>query len=266
MSDISGNPANKIEAYQPLADYLAADLADFGIKQGGVVVASDISTMIDHLKTGQVDLYFDSPYPAVTVYEEAGAHPLLRRWKKGVAEYHTVIAAGKDTGITDPSGLLGQVIAFDDLVSTSGYLLPKGHLTSLGYALAETPSASGAIAADEIGYVFAGGEENVLAWVLDGRTAGGAFKSGDFDELAPDVRDQLVVISETPAVPRHIALARPGMEEGLEMRITELLLGLHETPEGQAVLDTFERTKKFDALPEGVDGTIAMLRQVLAEE
>ena len=53
-----------------------------GIQQGKVVVAPDLATMMGYLETGQVDLYFDSPYPALTVYEGIGAHPLLRRWKK----------------------------------------------------------------------------------------------------------------------------------------------------------------------------------------
>jgi phosphonate transport system substrate-binding protein len=75
LSDISDDPAGKIEKYQPLADYLVAQLADFGIKQGKVVVAPDMRTMIEALKTEAVDLYFDSRFPAFTVYNEAGARP-----------------------------------------------------------------------------------------------------------------------------------------------------------------------------------------------
>ena len=260
LSDISEDPANKIEAYQPMADYLAARLSDYGIRGGRVVVAPDMSTMVQYLKSGQVDLFFDSPYPAFTVYEDADARPLLRRWKKGVAEYHTVIAARKDSGITDPAHLLGHVIAFDDPVSTSGFLLPKGYLTGLGYELEVVPTATSAVDSDRIGYVFAGGEDNVRTWVIQGKTAAAAFPSTDFEEFDDALKTQLHVIARTLNVPRHIALAQPKMDENLQGRIIELLLSMDQTPEGRTVLVKFDKTKKFDALPLGTDGTMDSFR------
>lgn len=261
LGDTSEAPAGKIETFQPVADYLAARLGDFGIEEGRVVIGPDMPTMIDHIKTGRVDLFFDSPFPAFTMYRYAGARPLLRRWKKGVAEYHAVLVSHKNTGIAEPAGLLGQMIAFDDAVSTSGYFLPKGYLMALGYNLVEKPSASSVLVADEIGYVFSGGEENVVAWILEGRTAA-AIPSGDLKDLEPDVKSQLVILGKTVPVPRHIALARPEMDAGLHDRVVELLLGMHETAEGQSVLGKFERTKKFDELPLGADGTMTMLREL----
>lgn len=264
LADISDDPAGTIEEFQPLADYLAERLADQGIKQGRVVVAPDLETMMDYLRSGEVDLYFDSPYPALTVYEDAAAQPLLRRWKGGIKEYHTVIVARKESGIGDLDGLRGTVVAFDDRVSTSGYLLPMAFLVSNGYQMAEQGDAGSAVNADEIGYVFAGGEENVLAWVLEGKTLGAAIPSGDFEELEEDVQSRLTVVARTPAVPRHIALAAPGMEEALKARIVELLLTSHESPEGQAVLETFEETSRFDPLPQGPEGTMAALQALFA--
>lgn len=261
LGDISDEPAETIAAFQPLADYLAHNLTSLGIKQGQVVVAPDLPTMMDYMESGQVDLYFDSPYPALTVYEEIGAVLLLRRWKKGVKEYHTAIAVRHDSGIADLDGLLGQIVAFDDPVSTSGYLLPKAYLIGAGYQLVEKSSASQAVAADEIGYVFAQGEENVLAWVLQGKTTGAAIPSGDLAELQADVQSQLTVLARTPDVPRHIALAWPGMTPARQVMLAELLSSLHHTPEGRAILETFERTSQFDALP---PGTIEALQELFA--
>ncbi len=261
LGDISDEPAETIAAFQPLADYLAQNLTRVGIKQGQVVVAPDLPTMMDYMKSGQVDLYFDSPYPALTVYEEIGAVLLLRRWKKGVKEYHTAIAVRHDSGIADLDGLLGQIVAFDDPVSTSGYLLPKAYLIGAGYQLVEKSSASQAVAADEIGYVFAQGEENVLAWILQGKTTGAAIPSGDLAELQADVQSQLTILARTPDVPRHIALARPGMPPARQAMLAELLSSLHHTSEGRAILETFERTSQFDALP---PGTIEALQELFA--
>lgn len=262
LGDVSGSPAWTIEHFQPLADYLAAELTDFGIEQGNVVVASELETMMEYLETGQVDLYFDSPYPALAVYEAIGARPLLRRWKGGVSEYHTLLVAHRESGIEDPADLLGQMLAFDHPASTSGYLLPKAHLAAQGYAATEKDDVEAAVAAEEIGYVFAYGDENVLAWVLEGKTEGAAIPNGDYEALADEKRDQLTVIARTPAVPRHIALARPGMDEALRLEITDLLLAMDETTEGPAVLETFEETSQFDALPQGPEGAMEALQDL----
>ena len=264
LGDVSGSAAWTIEHFQPLADYLAENLSEFGIIQGQVVVTSDLPTMLDHLETGTVDLYFDSPFPALEVYEQISAQPLARRWKSGVSEYYSLIVVHKDSGITDLDGLLGQVIAFDHPVSTSGYLLPKAHLVINGYEAIELDEVSRSIGASEIGYTFAFGEENQALWLLEGTVAGAAFSNSDFNDFSEEQREQLVILAQTPSVPRHIAMARPGMDSELRETITTLLLELHQTAEGQKVLEAFEGTSRFDKLPEGAEGLMNSLRELFA--
>ena len=264
LGDISSDPAGTITDFQPMADYLAAHLADMGIQQGKVVVAPDLTTMIKHLETGRVDLFFDSAYPALTVYNAIGARPLLRRWKKGAGTFHTLIVTKNDSGITDLDGLLGHIVAFDDQVSTSGYLLPKAHLVKLGYQLTEVISVNSAVPVTEIGYVFANGEENVRAWVLQERASAAAVRNIDYEQLTPEIKSQLTVLARTVDLPRHIVLARPAMEEALEARIVKVLLDMDQTPEGQAALASFEGTSKFDALPGGPENALVMLQQLFA--
>ena len=259
LGDVSDDPAGTIEAFQPLADYLAAHLAEVGIRQGKVVVAPDLKTMMDYMQAGQVDLYFESPYGALTVYQDIGAVPLARRWKGGIGEYYSIIVARRDSGVTDLDGLEGQMIIFEDPESSSGYMLPKGHLVELGYQLAEKAGADAAVADGEIGYIFAGQEENVMAWLLQGKAAAAALPCGNYEELAPDEQNQLVVLTKTVAIPRHIVMARPGMDAALQAQLIDLLLDMHKTPEGQAVLESFESTSQFDALPLGAEQTMKTL-------
>lgn len=261
LADVSGDAAWTIEHFQPLADYLAKNLGEFGIQQGKVIVTKDLPSMMNLLKEGEVDIYFDSPFPALEVYEQIGAQPLVRRWKGGRSEYHTLIVTSTESGITDLDGLLGQSLAFDHPASTSGFLLPKAHLALNGYTIVEKNDVSGQVSENEIGYIFAYGDENVLAWVLQGKTAGAAIPNHDYESLDPDQKAQLVILAETPSVPRHIALASPKMEPDVKEKIISLLLEIHQTTEGQAILETFEGTSKFDDLPEG---TMQALKNLFA--
>ena len=99
LGDVSSDPVKKIDRYQPLADYLADHLAEFGIGVGEVAIAPDIETMAKMMQSGAVDIYFDSLYPATIVSQQSGAEPILRRWKKGKAEYRTIFFTRADSGI-----------------------------------------------------------------------------------------------------------------------------------------------------------------------
>ena len=56
LGDISGEPAAKIKLFQPLADYLAANLSEFGIQEGRVVVAPSMEAMAELLIAHGADI------------------------------------------------------------------------------------------------------------------------------------------------------------------------------------------------------------------
>ena len=266
LGDVGEDVAETAEQFQPLVDYLATNLSEFGITEGKVVVAPDIETMTELLKNGEVHIYFDSPYAATVVYNQADAVPLLRRWKDGISEYYTVIVVRQDSGIETLGDLKGQMIAFEDPGSTSGYIMPKAHLLEEGYTLVEKENLTNAVTEDEIGYVFAQSEENVVAWLLNGDVAASALNMLDFEDIIAAGQANLVVIAQGQAVPRHIALASPKMDEALQQRVTELLLAMPETEEGPAILETFEETSQFDALPGGAEATMEALTKLFANQ
>ena len=135
LGDISDDPAEVIEGSQPFANYLASQLSEFGINVGEVKIAQDTDGMIELLASGEVDLYFDSVYPATVVSDASGGQVILRRWRYGVEEYQSVIFATKESGITSITELQGHMIAFDNQFSTSGFVLPAVTLHNAGINL-----------------------------------------------------------------------------------------------------------------------------------
>ena len=262
LADIGSNPAKKIKRFQPLADYLAANLTDYGIDVGEVKIAPDMDTLIGWIEAGEVDMYFDSPFPVMFIAGETGAQPILRRWKDGVEEYHSVIFALADKGLESVEDLQGQLVAFDSPQSTSGFMLPLAHLLENELATVEVDknNISPNVADNEIGYVFTEDDEITIQWVIAGRMAAGVVDSQTYiTEIPEETREHLVILAETVAVPRQIALVSPDMDPELVETITALLLELTETDEGLAVLDDFD-TSQFDEFPQGAEATLEELR------
>ena len=143
LGDISDDPGEVIEGTQPLA------------RDGrGPLHLADADEMARLLIDGEVDLYFDSVYPATLISDATDAQPILRRWRFGVEEYFTVIFASKVSGIESLTDLQGQMVAFDNPFSTSGFLLPAVTLVEEGYSLAGKPTYDEQISSQEIGFVM----------------------------------------------------------------------------------------------------------------
>lgn len=256
---VSDDPAGTIETFQPLMDYLAKQLSADGVVQGSVVVVPDFATLTTKLQSGEVDLYYETAYGALYAYENAGAVPLLRGWRKGIGEYHSTIFVKKDSGITTLDGLRGQLIAFAEPDSTSGFYLPMTYLTASGFTVTEHSSAA-SVPVGEVGYVISGSDENVVSYVLHGNAVAGGLEYDVYDDLKPEDKDQLQVLAQTNDLPRSIMMASATMTTTLRQRVADVLKAAADTDEGKAALKGAKKTTLFDELPMGPQATMDALQ------
>lgn len=259
IGSIGNSPAEEIKVFHPFATYLARHLRDAGIERGKVVVTRSISEMADRMRAEAVDLYIDSPFPILAVSKLADSRLLLRRWKKGRAEYKSVFVVRADSPIRSLADLSGKVMAFESPFSTSGYLLPKAALLEANYAVREFADPAAAVGAREVGFVFSGEKEATLLWVMRGRVQAGAVGMHDLEQYEKIQPGAVRAVHVSASVPRQLVSHRQGLDPALVKRIRDVLLAMEHSEEGRKALATFEQTTRFDELSAEMLGSLASL-------
>lgn len=263
FGSVSLNPTREYDVVRPFADFLAANLHEVGIGRVRVVVVGSLSQMVEELREGRVDLFIDSPFPVAFVWKHGDVTPLLRRWKRGSEAYRSVVFAREDSGIASVEDLPGRIIAFGEPFSTSGYLMPKAALSSAGLRLVNYEDPAASIPADHVGYIFSNDAENTMFWVLKKKVAAGAVNADYYLALAGDRRDELRVLHTTEAVPRNVVCVRDDLDPLIVGAIERAMLKMHLSDDGQAALDDFEETIRFDRFPRGAEEDLALIVTLL---
>jgi phosphonate transport system substrate-binding protein len=249
--------------YRDFIRYVARKLSSSGSPiEGRVLTAPTVYQLTKLLEEGKADFYMDSPYPTYLINRQGAAIPLLRRWKAGAAEYRGVLFTKKDSGVTSLADLRGQIIAFEDPASTSGYFLPKLFLVSKGMKLSEKTSLDAAVAPTEIGYIFTYSAGKIADMVLTRRVVAGAFSNEDYDRLDAKKKADMIVLGESENFPRHFVSIRKELDPDLAGRLQDILLSMHQDPEGQKVLQKIENTTRFDIAPGGENAVRFKLQEV----
>jgi phosphonate transport system substrate-binding protein len=263
ISTINNKVKKFVKRYQPLAQYLEDRLARHGVDAVDVSIRTDRRSMIEGLRDGSVDIYVDSPLILSSIASETGLRPALRSWKKGVAEYHSVIFTRANSGLSSISDLQGHVIAFEEPTSTSGYLLPKAELVTAGFRVVEAANSRAKVPIGAIGYVFSTDDNNTTLWIMKNKVAAGVVDSETFKRIIAKRRDDFEVIHRSQSVPRHVVGYRAGLSPSVANALSNALKEMHKTEAGRKVLKTF-KSARFDDFPDGVDATFSRVNGILA--
>lgn len=253
IGKVSQSPKKHIQSLKLMADYLASHMHDLGYTKGKVLVSRNKEDLAEQLRLGKVDLVTETAFSAIYLQNKAGAEPILRKWKKGVAEYHSIIFVRKDSGINNLQDLKGKTIAFEDANSASAYYLPAAALIGAGLNLQQLSSPREKAGAEFLGYVFSKQEINTSIWVAKGRVDAGALSNLDWqknDHMPESFRSDLKIIHTTSSIPRAIEVVRKTLPEEVKARIKTLMLNMDKDPDGYEPLRRYQKTRKFDPLSE----------------
>ncbi len=266
IGKISSNPKKHYRYLKPIADYAVKHMQDLGIQEAKVLMAKDNRQMINYLRQGRIDWVTETAFSAVLFEKKASAEMLVRKWKKGVPEYHTIFFVRKDSGINTLDDLKGKTIAFEDSGSTSAYYAPAALLIDRGLQLAQLGSLREKPSPDTVGYAFSGAEINTSTWVHKGLVDAGAYSNLDWnkeDHLPKAFRKDFKIIYQSKPFPRAIELVRKGLDPMIKQRLKEVLLNAHEDPHAKSALRAYQKTKKFDEIDESVQEGIQAAGKII---
>lgn len=178
---------------------------------------------------GKLDLVYLNPYHMVMANKARGYIPLVH----GAIDLSGILVARRDGPIRKLAELEGQRLAFP-APNAFGASLYMRALLERKYKLHF-----------EADYV--GTHPNVFRQVAMGEAAAGGAVMATFKKEPAELREQLVVLFQTPRTAPHPLAAHPRVAEPARARLTSALLALARSSEGAALLDAAGLTQPVAA-------------------
>ena len=212
------NPEKLLGDIDAISGWLSQQI---GVPVEGFVTI-DHAAAVEALRNKDADISFMGALPFVLAEAEIGAVPLLSEVYRGEPYYTGRIFVRRDSGIETLADLRGSDIAFADPISESGYLYPLAEFERAG--LIAGPQA----AEDFFGRIFfAGGYQQAMQAMAEGLVdAAGASQYADL-LLTPEQQPQVTWIAESPKIPSHVVIARPGLDARLRDRFVGAMMKLN---------------------------------------
>jgi phosphonate transport system substrate-binding protein len=248
---VSDNPKAQYESMKALLDYVVPRMADVGIREGRILMASDHHQMASYLRRGRVDWVSETAAGGMLLQSSAGVEPLVVSERNGIRRYHTVYFARKDSDVKSLDDLRGHTVAFQNRTSTSAYFVPAIELRERGLPMEILRSPTDRFVPDAVGYVFARTERNISTWVHKRLVDVGTISNLDWanDERVPEFfRKDFVILRETSDLPRGVELVRHNLDARVRERLYEVLIGMSDDPSAQQAMGKFHSSLRFFSL------------------
>lgn len=217
------NPKKLAEAYQPLISYINRHLEQGRFE---LEASRDYQAYEEKLRQRQPDFILPNPWQSLQAMDVGYKVVAMA----GEAEdFKGVIVVRKDSGIKQLADLKGKIVSYPSPTALAACLLPQYFLHKNGIDVNR-----------DITNAYVGSQESSIMNVYLRQAGAGATWSQPwrlFQEEHPDEAAQLRVAWETEHMQNNSVMARDDLPPVLVQRVTQLLLALQETEEGQRILE-----------------------------
>ncbi len=211
----------------------AEPIAQYVEEQTGLVIKpiipTDYTAQQEAMCSGEAQMAALNTFGYVRASERGCADVALASVRYGSTSYAGQIIARADSGIESIKDLAGKTFCRPDPESTSGWVIPSLSLLAAGID-PETDLAE---------IVDAGGHDAVVIAVYNGDCdAGATFEDARVlvEDDFPDVKEKVVVIETSSAIPNDNISFRPDFPADMREKIVNALLSLNDSDEGKEML------------------------------
>jgi phosphonate transport system substrate-binding protein len=224
------NVFKQFKRYRPLGNYIE--------KKSGIKITFTVlpryGNIIESFEKGEMDGAFWGSFTGAMAIKKLDIEFIARPVNlDGTSSYKGYIFVHKYSIINSVDRMRHMVIAFVDKATTAGYVFPVAYLRDHGVRNIDTYFKD---------YFFTGSHDAAIYAVLNKEANIGCAKNTIFDMLAendPEVKDNLVILTESPEVPSNSLGLKSQIEPALKEKLKKVLLNMESDPDGKVVLQQF---------------------------
>ncbi len=219
------SPRTTLTHYTHLVNYLAARLN----RPGELVQGKTYAEINDLVREGNVTLAMVCTNPYVEGQEDFGMQALAVPEVNGQTVYYSYLIVPPDSPAHSLPDLRGQTFAFTDPLSNSGRLV-------IVYQLALLDETSESFFSR---YIFTYSHEHAIKAVAERLVDAAAVDSLIYDYLAATEPDRVAntkIIARYGPFGSNPVVTPPNLDSDTAARLQELLLQMHQNPDGQQIL------------------------------
>nr|WP_319490394.1 phosphate/phosphite/phosphonate ABC transporter substrate-binding protein [uncultured Desulfobacter sp.] len=224
------NPARLVEAYQPMINYLNRHLDGDQI----LLEASwDYADYEAKFKEPRISFLLSNPWQTLQGIKNGFE---VIAMAGDARDFKGIFIVRKDSPVQTPLDLKGQSVCYPAPTALAACIMPQLFLYRSGLD----------INTDIENHYVGSQESSIMNVWLRQHPAGATWPPSwrDFQKNFPEKAEQLKVIWETPHLVNNSVMARKSLPQSLKLRIRALLVSLHESPGGDAILSAME-TRRF---------------------
>lgn len=215
-----------------------------------LTVGLDYASTVEALRFGRLDLAFLGPASYVLLRSRAPAEPLVRPSSAGRSSFQAAVIVPAGSTVRGFADLRGQTIAFGDVASTGGHVIPREMLQQAGLAAGRDYQPR-----------FLGAHDAVALGVANGRVAAAGISLPALERLMAQgtiLQSKVRILALSEPVPEYAFVAAPGLPTPRADRIRAALMAL---PSGPA-LTSFRADRFVPANAADYDGVEAVMRRL----
>ena len=241
------NPKRLHEFFGPIAEYLSQNIQGVNFK-----IEASINYAAYDKKLYSRQFHFALPNPFQTINSLKHGYTVFG--KMGDDEnFRGIFLVRKDSNITNVMDLKGQAVSFPAPTALAATMMPQYYLQQHGLNVMK-----------DIDVKYVGSQESSIMNVMLGNTKAGATWPPPWLALSkerPELAKELKVIWQTSPLPNNGLVVRDDIDVSILNQVKELLLSLHENPQGKKWLDKMELSKFESAKNETYQPVLDFLKK-----